>query len=186
MPSIPSESENLWPLRLAREEDAPGLESLIRISSRTLQASVYSFAQIEAALGPVFGVDLQLIHDGTYFVAEVGGVIVGCGGWSKRRSLYGGSDRRADDDSLLDPKQDAARIRAFFVHPSRARQGIGRSILMQCERAIIDNAFLQIDIVATLVGEPLYAAFGYAVVGRFEIPLTGGLALPVVRMTKRL
>ena len=108
----------LWPLRLALERDVPALEALIPLSVRVLQAPYYSSAQLETALGTVFGVDRQLIRDGTYFVAEADRQIVGCGGWSKRRSLYGGDAGRLAEDPLLDPGSDAARIRAFFVHPS--------------------------------------------------------------------
>ena len=141
---------------------------------------------MEAALGPVFGVDRQLIRDGTYFVVERDGLIVGCGGWSRRRSHYGGDTGRAREDELLDPQHDAARVRAFFVHPEWARCGIGRSIMVACEQAIEQAGFHIVVIVATLAGEPLYAAFGYAVIERYDIPLQGGLGLPAVRMTKRI
>ena len=174
-----------WKVRLAREEDIPALEALIPLSVRTLQAAYYSPAQMEAALGPVFGVDRQLIRDGTYFVVEDDGQIVGCGGWSKRRSLYGGDHDRTEPDPELDPERDAARVRAFFVHPKWARRGIGRSIMVACEQAIIAAGFRKVDIVATLAGEPLYAAFGYAVVDRYNISMAGGLTLPAVRMSKQ-
>ena len=175
-----------WEPRLAREEDIPALEALIPLSVRTLQAAHYSPAQMEAALGPVFGVDRQLIRDNTYFVVEDEGQIVGCGGWSKRCSLYGGDHHRTEPDPELDPRRDAARVRAFFVHPSWARRGIGRSIMVACERAIIAAGFSQVDIVATLAGEPLYASFGYMVTERYDISMTGGLSLPAVRMTKSI
>ena len=109
-----------WEPRLAQEADIPQLEVLIPVSVRALQAAHYSPAQMEAALGPVFGVDRQLIRDGTYFVVEYESQIVGCGGWSKRRSLYGGDRDRVEADPELDPKCDAARVRAFFVHPAWA------------------------------------------------------------------
>lgn len=175
-----------WPLRLAREEDAPELEALIPLSVRGLQSPYYSTAQMDAALGPVFGVDRQLIRDGTYFVAEQEGQIVGCGGWSQRRSLYGGDGGREGEDSRLDPQQDAARVRAFFVHPAWARRGIGRSIMIECERAMTQAGFSRVEIVATLAGEPLYASFGYSVSQRYAIAMAGELNLPVVRMTKTL
>jgi len=141
---------------------------------------------MDAALGPVFGVDRQLIRDGTYFVAERDGAIVGCGGWSRRRSLYGADCGREREDGPLDPQRDAARVRAFFVHPAWSRRGIGRSIMAACERAIVEAGFRTVDIVATLAGEPLYASFGYAVVERYDIALAGGLTLPAVRMTKSM
>jgi GNAT superfamily N-acetyltransferase len=178
--------EDVWRLRLAREPDIPALEVLIPLSVRSLQAAHYSAAQMEAALGPVFGVDRLLICDGTYFVVEQGGVILGCGGWSRRVSLFGGDGGRAGEDALLDPARDAARLRAFFVHPAWARRGIGRRIMRACEEAIVEAGFRTVEIVATLAGEPLYAAFHYAVVERCEIGLRGGLHLPVVRMRKSL
>jgi N-acetylglutamate synthase-like GNAT family acetyltransferase len=171
---------------VATENDIQALEALIPISVRTLQAPHYSPAQMEAALGPVFGVDRQLIRDGTYFIAEHETQIVGCGGWSKRKTLYGGDRDRVGEDEQLDPKRDAARVRAFFVHPTWARRGIGRSIMVACERAISIAGFRKVDIVATLSGEPLYASFGYIVVERYEIAMTGNLKLPVVRMTKNI
>ena len=183
MISTPGES---WPLRLARESDIPALEKLIPLSVRALQAHCYSPAQMDAALGPVFGVDGQLIRDGTYFVAERDGVIVGCGGWSRRSSLFGGDIGRKQEDALLDPRRDPARVRAFFVHPDCARRGIGRSIMTACEQAIIAAGFRTVELSATLAGEPLYASFGYAVAKRYEIPMSGGLSLPVVLMTKRV
>lgn len=173
-----------WQPRLAREQDVPALEELIPLSSRILQASYYTGAQIEAALGPIFAVDRQLIRDGTYFVVENENSIIGCGGWSKRKSLYGGDTSRLTDDALLHPQLDAARIRAFFVHPSYARRGIGKSILQACEQSIMSAHFLKVDLVATLAGEPLYAAFGYTSVERLEIDIPNGLALPVVKMSK--
>jgi GNAT superfamily N-acetyltransferase len=175
-----------WSPRLARTEDVPALEQLIPLSVRSLQAAHYSPAQMEAALGPVFGVDRQLIQDGTYFVVEQGGAIVGCGGWSKRSSLFGSDRERAGPDAELNPERDAARVRAFFVHPAWARRGIGRSILLACESAIRQARFGSIDLVATLAGEPLYAACGYTVVQRYQIAMNDGLSLPAVRMTKHL
>lgn len=174
-----------WTLRLAREDDIPAIEKLIPLSVRSLQAAYYSPAQMEAALGPVFGVDRQLILDGTYFAADLQGRIIGCGGWSKRRSLFGGSAGRKADEGQLNPAHDPARIRAFFVHPDFARRGIGWAILTACEAAIIVAGFQTAELVATLAGEPLYAASGYQAVERYEISMTGGLGLPVVRMSRR-
>lgn len=176
-----------WSLRPATMDDVPALEALIRLSVRTLQAGFYSPAQSEAALGTVFGVDRQLILDGTYFVAIQDDQIVGCGGWSWRRSIYG-SDRatEARDDTALDPRHDAARIRACFVHPAWARRGIGRGILIECEAAILRAGFLRAELVGTLAGEALYAACGYHIVERTTLPLSGGDHLPVVRMSRQL
>jgi N-acetylglutamate synthase-like GNAT family acetyltransferase len=171
-------------IRLARGDDIEVLEVLIPLSVRLLQAPFYSSAQIEASIGPVFGVDRQLISDGTYFVAEHSGQVVGCGGWSRRRAVFGGDRERAAEDAVLHPPDDPARIRAFFVHPDWARRGIGRSILAASESALRAAGFRDVVLVATLAGESLYASFGYSVAERYEAPLAGGLTLPVVRMVK--
>jgi len=175
-----------WRLRLARMDDVPALEELVPLSVRTLQAAHYSPAQMEAALGPVFGVDRQLIADGTYFVAEDEGRIVGCGGWSMRKAVFGGDRARSGADERIDPAHDPARVRAFFIHPEFARRGIGKAILTACESAIIAAGFSKAELVATLAGEPLYDALGYEVLERYEVPLAGGITLPVVKMHKRL
>lgn len=178
------ENDIRWRPRLAKAEDIPSLEGLIPLSAKILQVPYYSAEQIEAAFGPVFGVDRQLIQDGTYFVVEVEGRIVGCGGWSRRKSRYGGDLGRTEPDLELNPATEPARIRAFFVHPSFARRGIGRAIMEACEEAIAENGFRTIEIIATLAGEPLYASFGYSVVERFEIPLNEKLSLPAVKMQR--
>ena len=162
------------------------MEELIPLSARRLQAAYYSGAQIEEAIGGVFGVDRQLVRDGTYFVVEHGGRIVGCGGWSRRASLFGGDVGRKREDRELDPLKDPARIRAFFVHPDWARRGIGSSIMPACEQAIGAAGFRRVVIVSTLAGEPLYAGFGYRPSERFAVELANGLELPVVRMERTL
>jgi GNAT superfamily N-acetyltransferase len=174
-----------WELRLACEQDIPALELLIPLSVRTLQAAHYSPAQMEAALGPVFGVDSQLIRDGTYFVTEQRDQIVGCGGWSFRRTVFGGDRNRPGEDARLDPERDSARIRAFFVDPDFVRRGIGRGILVASEAALQKAGFQSAELVATLTGEPLYASFDYKVIERYEVPLTASLTLPVVKMAKQ-
>jgi N-acetylglutamate synthase-like GNAT family acetyltransferase len=175
-----------WTPRPATDADIPALEALIPLSVRALQSAHYSPAQMNAALGPVFGVDRQLIRDATYFVVEDDGQIVGCGGWSKRKTLYGGDRDRPGEHAELNPQTEPARIRAFFVHPNWARRGIGRSILLRCEAAAIQAGFHRAELVATLTGEPLYARFGYAVIERYGAPMTETLSLPVVKMSKRL
>jgi GNAT superfamily N-acetyltransferase len=127
-----------------------------------------------------------LIRDQTYFLAENDGAIIACGGWSKRASLFGSDAVRTAKDALLDPLQDAARIRAFFVHPEHARRGLGRAILLACEAAIRAARFRSIELVATLPGAPFYRAFDYRTGERYEVPLANGLSLPVVRMSKNL
>jgi GNAT superfamily N-acetyltransferase len=172
-------------IRLACLEDIPALADLIPASARALLASYYTPAQIEGALGTVFGVDSQLIQDGTYFIAESLNQIVGCGGWSKRKTLYGGDrGKNIKEDRLLDPSVDAAKIRAFFVHPAWARRGIGSEIMRQCEGAALEAGFKTIEIVATLAGEPLYQSFGYHLIEKFEIALPNNSVLPGIRMVK--
>jgi GNAT superfamily N-acetyltransferase len=176
----------MWTLRLAREDDIPALEKLIPLSARGLRASHYSVAQVDAALGSVFGVDRQLIRDGTYFVVEEDGELIGCGGWSKRKTLFGSDHQTNRDDAELDPAQDPARIRAFFVYPDYARRGIGRAILDECEKAIRAAKFKSIELAATLPGVPFYAACGYAAGECSDVPMGNDLSLPIVRMTKNL
>jgi GNAT superfamily N-acetyltransferase len=175
-----------WPLRLAREEDAPALERLIELTVHTSLARCYSLAQLAVALGPVFGLDRQLVRDGTYFVAENGGEIIACGGWSKRLAVYGGDRDRSGADFELNPKCDAARVRAFFVHPNWERRRLGRALLEASEAAICAAGFARIELAATLAGEALYARFGYAVAERYDAPMPEGLTIAVVRMTKTL
>jgi len=176
-------------IRKATAADVPRLREVIA-SVRGLQAADYSPAQIEGALQSVYGVDSQLIADGTYLVAEVTNSqkpeIVACGGWSKRKTLYGGDQYAAREDSLLDPKQDAAKIRAFFVHPKWARSGIGSMILEACENAAVEAGFTRLEMGATLSGVSFYKAKGYAEFENLEAPLDNGEVLPIVRMAKNL
>ena len=173
-------------LRPAVPGDIPVLERLIDLSVRGLQADDYTPAQIDLALRTVYGVDTQLIADGTYFVAEDGGTIVGCGGWSKRKTLYGGDQYAAREDSLLDPARDAAKIRAFFVHPQYARRGIGTLILETCENAARAAGFTRLEMGATLSGVAFYRAKGYAPLENLRVPLSNGEMLPIVRMSKEI
>jgi GNAT superfamily N-acetyltransferase len=134
----------------------------------------------------VFGVDRQLVRDGTYFVVEHEGRIIGCGGWSRRAPLCGGDHGRDSEGPELDPRADAARIRAFYVHPDWARRGVGRAVMAACERAMAEAGFRAVVMMSTLAGEPLYASLGYAVSERCDVEMGGGLKLPVVRMGKAL
>lgn len=186
-------------IRPAVAGDIPVLRELIEASVRGLQAGDYTAAQLEGALQSVYGVDSQLIADGTYYVAEIGKTerqqvgtstadggctIVGCGGWSKRKTLYGGDHWTGRTDDLLNPRQDAAKIRAFFIHPEWARKGIGSLILTTCENAARDAGFTRCEMGATLTGVPMYRARGYAELENLEVPLGNGEALPIVRMGK--
>jgi GNAT superfamily N-acetyltransferase len=177
-------------IRQAVFADTPVLQDLIRASVLGLQSADYSPEQLKYALERVFGVDTQLIADGTYFIAEaeVEGepVIVACGGWSKRKTLYGSDHCVGRQDSLLDPQSDAAKIRAFFVHPDWARQGIGSRILEVCEAAATAAGFRRFEMGATLTGVPLYLARGYVEREHQEVPLVSGLTLSIVRMEKQM
>jgi len=178
-------------IREAIAADVPRLREVIEASVRGLQAGDYSPAQIEGALQSVYGVDSQLIADGTYLAAEVldsqgKPEIVGCGGWSKRKTLYGGDQYAGREDSLLDPAQHAAKIRAFFVHAKWARHGIGSLILEACENAALEAGFTRLEMGATLSGVVFYQAKGYAAVENQEVPLGNGEVLPIVKMEKRI
>ncbi len=183
-------------IRKATPEDVPRLREVIEASVRGLQAGDYSPAQIEGALKSVYGVDSQLIADGTYLVAEAADSreqeshlkpeIVACGGWSKRKTLFGGDQFAAREDSLLDPARNAAKIRAFFVHPKWARCGIGGMILEACENEAREAGFRRLEMGATLSGVAFYQAKGYTALENLEAQLGNGEVLPVVRMAKDL
>ena len=172
-------------LRRATSDDVPTLEALIAESARTLGQRDYSPSQIEAAIGTAWAVDRQLIQDGTYWIAEVSGEIVGCGGWSRRRAEAGASATVSETDTLS-PANDAARIRAFFVHPRWARRGIGTALLKTCEEEARAAGFRSVELLATLPGERLYAARGYTSGEPYEFPLGQGQSNTVIPMWKRL
>ena len=171
-------------LRPATDADVPALRALIEQSVRGLSGGFYTPAQVESALRYVFGPDTQLIADGTYYVVEAEGDVVAAGGWSRRRTLYGGDQMRTGADPPLDPASEPARIRAFFVHPSWARRGLGRLLFNECLAAARAAGFRELELVATLPGEPLYAALGFAARERTTVALPDGEGLPVVRMTR--
>ena len=178
-------------VRKATAADVPALRDLIEASVRGLQAEDYSLPQIEGALQSVYGVDTQLIADGTYLVAEFSESrgtpeIVACGGWSRRRTLYGGDQFAGREDSLLNPARDAAKIRAFFVHPKWARRGIAGMILEACDNAAREAGFTRLEMGATLSGIAFYRAKGYAAIENQQVPLGNGESLPIVRMAKEL
>jgi len=199
--------ETAFQLRLAKDVDVAALHGLIEASVRGLCAgspkttgpgrwgtettSDYTPAQIEGALGTVLGLDTQLIRDRTYFVAEAVDEnadaqkrLAGCGGWSKRKTLFG-SDRGPErEPELLDPAVDAAKVRAIFVHPDFARQGLGSLILATVENAALAAGFTQFEMGSTLTGVPLYRLKGYLEIERIAVPLKNGEALPVVKMVK--
>lgn len=170
--------------RLATFEEIPQLNQMIALSVRGLSTDYYTPQQIESSIKYVFGVDTQLVKDGTYYVALIDDVVVGCGGWSKRNTLYGGDQHKEIADPLLNPATDAARIRAFFVHPDYARRGIGRHIINVCESAAKLNGFNSFELGATLPGVPLYTAMGYEAIERIDAQLPDGVLLGIVKMRK--
>jgi GNAT superfamily N-acetyltransferase len=181
----------IFRIRLAETEDIPTLRVLIDKSVRELQREDYSAEQLEAALGTAYGVDTQLIADRTYYVVEETAfsgeaVIVACGGWSMRKTLYGSDHGPYRDSQLLDPTKDAAKIRAFVVHPEWTRRGIASLILKTCEDAAYARGFRRFEMGATLTGVPMYAARGYAAEEELQVPLPNGLSLTVVRMSKTI
>jgi GNAT superfamily N-acetyltransferase len=179
-------------IRKAVPADVPRLREIIDASVRGLQAADYSPLQIDGALQSVYGVDSQLIADGTFLVAEVvesaadSPDTVACGGWSKRKTLFGGDQYAGREDSLLDPTHDAAKIRAFFVLPRWARRGIGGMILEACENAASEAGFTRLEMGATLSGVAFYRAKGYAAIEDQAVPLGNGESLPIVKMEKQL
>ena len=176
-------------LRLATQDDIPALDALIEASVRGLQADDYTQAQIEGALGTVLGLDTQLIRDGTYFVAELANngekqPLAGCGGWSKRRTLFGADRGPGREPELLEPAKEAAKVRAIFVHPKFARRGLGTLILARVESEARAAGFSRYEMGSTLTGVRLYLLKGYLEVERIAVPLSNGEALPVVKMVK--
>jgi GNAT superfamily N-acetyltransferase len=173
-------------LRVATPHDVPALRVLIDASVRGLSADRYTPAQIESALRHMFGVDTQLVRDRTYYVVEAQGQAVAGGGWSRRRTLYGGDQHKDADDPLLDPAAEPARIRAFFVHPAWARRGLGRLLFETCHAAARDAGFAALELMATLPGQPLYATLGFVPLERVDVSLPDGLHLPCVRMRRAI
>jgi GNAT superfamily N-acetyltransferase len=146
----------------------------------------YDDTQIEAAIATVFGVDTDLIEDGTYLVAEESGTLVGCGGWSRRKTLFGGDQYSSRDKSYLDPVSEPAKIRAFFIHPDHARKGIARAILTRCEEEARAHGFKALELMATLPGIEFYKSCGFSEQGNFDLDLTDGVKLELVPMRKDL
>jgi GNAT superfamily N-acetyltransferase len=180
-----------WNIRLAQETDISVLHALIESSVRGLQAGDYTPAQIEGALGTVLGLDTQLIRDQTYFIAEAIPTkeseeprLAACGGWSKRRTLFGADHGPGREPELLDPATDAAKVRAIFVHPEFVRRGLGSLILAHVEAAAQAAGFRRFEMGSTLTGVPLYRLKGYVEVERIAVPLQNGEALPIVHMVK--
>jgi GNAT superfamily N-acetyltransferase len=183
--SLPEETIHI---RLAGEADIPCLHALIEASIRGLQANDYTPAQIEGALGTVLGLDTQLIRDQTYYLAEAedagGRRAAGCGGWSKRKTLFGADKAAVREPELLNPETDAAKVRAIFVHPAFARRGLGTRILAHVESAAWAAGFRRYEMGSTLTGVPLYTLKGYRAIEEIGVPLHNGEVLPVIKMEK--
>ena len=169
--------------RLARQDDLEAIAALMDAAISTLQAPFLDAQQVESSRA-IMGLDTQLIEDGTYFVVEEEGELVGCGGWSDRATLYGGDQSSGRDASLLDPEKDAARIRAMYTHPAYTRKGIGTLVLSLCEEAGRSRGFRKAELMSTLAGEALYRARGYEVIELLEDD-RGGVPVPLLRMGKK-
>ena len=171
--------------RLAVPADMPDLQRLMTAAIRALLPQFLTPEKVEASFA-VMVVDSQLIEDGTYFVLEEDGVIAGCGGWSRRATLFGHNHTAGRDARLLDPAIEAARIRAMYTAPAFVRRGVGRRILQLCEAAARTEGFARAELGATAGGEPLYRACGYQEIERMQVPTPGGVTVPITRMRKQL
>ncbi|MGH6934132.1 MAG: GNAT family N-acetyltransferase [Dongiaceae bacterium] len=170
--------------RLARHDDIPALTGIMNLAIAELLKPYLNQTEI-AASRALMGLDSQLIEDGTYFVIEQDDALAGCGGWSRRATMYGGDRSPGRDGALLDPARDAARVRAMYTHPDFVRRGVGRLILSLCEEAARSEGFRRAELVATKAGEPLYRACGYQPVENF-MDDRGGAPVPLLRMSKAL
>ncbi len=168
--------------RLAGPQDLPALEAVMAAAIGELQRGFLTPAQIEASR-MIMGLDRQLVADGTYFIVEAGGRIAGCGGWSRRATLYGGDHTPGRDPELLDPARDAARVRAMYTHPDFARRGVGRRILELCEAAAKTEGFTRLELMGTMSGRPLYESYGFVAIEEI-LDDRGGEPVPLVRMGK--
>lgn len=175
-----------YQVRQATLDDREAITRLIADSARHLSREYYDDVQIEAAIASVFGVDSTLIEDGTYFVTEQDGTLIGCGGWSKRKTLFGGDQFSDRDTGMIDPASEPSRIRAFFVHPEHARKGVARAILSVCEREAKAHGFSALELLSTLPGIKFYEANGYSPKGNFDLELANGVKIPFVPMRKQL
>jgi GNAT superfamily N-acetyltransferase len=171
-------------VRAARLDELPALNALMDLAIGELLKPFLNEAEI-ASSRTIMGLDSQLVRDGTYFVVEGDDALAGCGGWSRRATMYGGDVSPGRDSALLDPAKDAARVRAMYTHPSFVRRGVGRLILAECERAARAEGFTRAELVATMAGMPLYLACGYQPVERFS-DNRGGAPVPLARMIKAL
>lgn len=173
-------------VRHATHADIPAMEALIKRSGIELSEGFYTSEQAQAVTRYVFGVDTQLVADQTYFVIEKDGRMAACGGWSKRSTLFGADRTKQGADPLLDPAREPARIRAFFVDPSAARQGLGRLLLQHCTDAAAAGGFHTLELAATMPGVPLYTACGFELVEHMALDLPGPVKVPLAKMRKSI
>ena len=173
-------------LRIATPADIPAIQRLLEISVRGLSSGYYTPVQVESALAHMFGVDTQLVADGTYYVVDAEEGLAAAGGWSARQTLYGGDQAKGATDLPIDPATTPARIRAFFVHPDWARRGLARTLFSACETAARARGFRRFELLATLPGEPLYRALGFEAREPVSVALPGGLELPCLRMEREI
>jgi GNAT superfamily N-acetyltransferase len=177
--------EEIGAPRLATLDDVDELSTLMKASIRHLVGAYLDAARVEASY-EIMGLDTQLIEDGTYFAVRCGDRIAGCGGWSRRATMFGGDHSGGRSTRLLDPASEPARVRAMCTHPDFARRGIGTRVLAACEAAAAREGFTTLELVATVAGEPLYAANGFVLVERIEVPTTRGVTVPCARMRRPL
>jgi N-acetylglutamate synthase-like GNAT family acetyltransferase len=173
-------------IRKATMEERDAIQQLIAESARKLSREHYNDAQIEAAIATVFGVDTSLIEDGTYYVVERDGQLAGCGGWSKRKTLFGGDQYSSRDTTYIDPETEPAKIRAFFVHPNHARKGVARALVSHCEDEARAQGFHALELLSTLPGIEFYKSCGFVETGNFHLDLTESVKLEFVPMRKEL
>jgi len=171
--------------RLAVADDMPALQQLMTAAIRELLPQFLPPEKVQASFA-VMGVDSQLIADGTYFILEQDGVMAGCGGWSRRATLFGHNTTAGRDSRLLDPASEPARVRAMYTAPAFVRLGVGRQILALCESAARAEGFTRVELGATKGGEPLYRACGYTEIECLDVPTPGGVTVPITRMGKTL
>lgn len=171
-------------IRLATEADLPALRTVMALAIAELQKGFLNADEIEASKA-MMGLDTLLVTDGCYFVAEIDGAIAGCGGWSRRGTLYGGDHSAGRDARMLDPATDAARVRAMYTHPGFTRRGVGRAVLDACQDAARAAGFARVELMATLSGVPLYTAAGFEPIERI-LDTNGGTPVPLIRMGKLL
>jgi GNAT superfamily N-acetyltransferase len=174
-----------YTIRTALAADIPAMQALIERSGIGLSVGFYTPEQAQAVTREVFGVDTQLVDDGSYFLIEEGSRMVACGGWSKRSTPFGGDKSKTAPDRLLDPATEAAKIRAFFVDPGMERRGLGTMLMAHCTAQARAAGFAMLELTATMPGVPLYLAHGFVAQHSFELPLSGGqVPVPLTLMRK--